>query len=108
VRRRKTVELPAGPRARRLLAEVLTHFTAAAYPPGGSECAQVARETLQTTAQRLAACDAPAEISLRQRPLLKQAIRWYFAEVSPQTAGKHEQPLLDLLSGTPVDDGLFD
>jgi hypothetical protein len=105
--RRKTFEIPAGPHARRLLAELLRRFTAAAYPPGGSDCAQVARETLFTTVERIEQYDAPAVISTRQRPLLKQAVQWYFAEISPQDRAAHEQPLLALLAGKAVDDQVF-
>jgi hypothetical protein len=102
--RRKTFSISAGPRARQLLAEVITTFAEAAYPPGASDCAQVARETLLTTAAQIRQADGPTPVSVRQRSMLKQAVKWYFGEVSPQARGAHEQPLLDLLAGQSVDD----
>jgi hypothetical protein len=105
--RRKTFEIPAGPCARQVLTELIRCFAAAAYPPGGSDCAQVARETLLGTAEQIARSDGPAVASTRQRPLLKQAVKWYFSELSPGNRAVQEQPLLDLLAGRPVDDSRF-
>lgn len=105
--RRRTFEIPAGPRARLRLAEIIRVFAEAAYPQGGSDCAQVAREALLTTATQIETADGPATASVRQRPLLKQAVKWYCREVEGLCADQREQALLDLLRGQAVDDGLF-
>ena len=105
--RRKTLTVPAGPRARHMLAAAIRTFAEAAYPPGASECAQVARESLLTTAETIdQSCDGAA-VSSRQRSLLKQAVTWYFTEVSPETPPEQVQGLLELLRGNAVDDALF-
>lgn len=68
------------------LAEALGVYAHAAYPPGGSECAQVAREVLQTSAQTIAADAATptgAELSRRQRSMIKAAVQWYFSDQGP-------------------------
>lgn len=105
--RRKTLSIDAGPLARQLLADAISTFAEAAYPPGASECAQVARESLLTTAGILRTATARAEISSRQRPMLKQAIRWYFSEVSPQLTEDQVEALLGVLRGSPATDELF-
>jgi hypothetical protein len=105
--RRRTLTIPAGPHARQLLAEAIAAFAEAAYPPGGSECAQVARETLLTSAETIRQADGPAVVSSRQRSLLKQAVQWYFQEISPHSPPAHSEALLELLHGHSVDDTLF-
>lgn len=105
--RRKTFAIPAGPLARQALAEAISAFTEAAYPPGGSDCAQVARETLLTTAGQIRQADGPAAASVRQRPLLKQAVQWYCCEFPGRCSESHEAALLALLRSEPVNDALF-
>ena len=74
------------------LAQALRAYVDAAYPAGGSECAQVARETLRDTA---AACAAhpggPLQLRKRQVPQIKAAIQWSLNE-NPST-------LVELLPG---------
>ena len=72
------------------LARALAEYAYAAYPPGGSECAQVSRETLLTSAQEVAnhAADSDgATLSRRQRVLLKAAVQWYFSADGPGEPG---------------------
>lgn len=79
-----------------LLAEALAAYAEAAYPRGGSECAQAAREALLGSAGAIArdAAGPGAAISRRQRSLLRTAVRWYWEERGePQRA----QSFLDLL-----------
>ena len=68
------------------LATALQAYANAAYPPGGSECTQVARETLQETS-RLIGRDAGgalgAQIRRRQRSIVKAAVSWYFSAEGP-------------------------
>ena len=66
------------------LAAAIRGFSDAAYPPGGSECAQAARAALLQTA---AACEAHqgGNLMLRKRQLglLRTSVRWYFSEDGP-------------------------
>lgn len=78
------------------LAEALSAYAEAAYPRGGSECAQAARETLLDSAAMIAR-DAGVEgaaISRRQRGLIKTAVRWYWEE---RGEPGQAQSFLDLL-----------
>ena len=56
-------------------------YAEAAYPPGGSECAQVAHQTLLDTAS---ACeihtDGALRLRKRQLPMLRAAVRWSLSE----------------------------
>ena len=64
------------------LAEVLSTYAHAAFPIGGSECAQATRESLLDMANRMGNCiENTFAINARQRPMLKSAINWYFTEV---------------------------
>lgn len=68
------------------LAAALQAYATAAYPPGGSECAQVAQQTLQETAQliaRDAGGTSGAQIRRRQRSIVKAAVSWYFSAEGP-------------------------
>lgn len=60
------------------LGEAIRCYAEAAYPPGGSECAQVARETLLDTAAKCSGHAGGAlELPKRQLAMLKAALRWY-------------------------------
>jgi hypothetical protein len=64
------------------LASIVQHYAQAAFPIGGSECAQVSHEALLNIAQNLV--HAPADhlaISIHQRAILRSAVMWYFTEV---------------------------
>ena len=64
------------------LAKVLSTYAHAAFPIGGSECAQATRESLLDMANRMDNCvENTFTINARQRPMLKSAINWYFTEV---------------------------
>ncbi|MGV6808537.1 MAG: hypothetical protein ACWA5U_01550 [bacterium] len=67
----------------KLLAEVLQHYAYAAYPIGGSECAQASREAVLTLSSRFATCETVLELRPRQRPILKSAIQWYYTDYQP-------------------------
>lgn len=85
---------------RRELVRAIQSYALAAYPPGGSECAQVARETLMNTATLIeTGCleGKFVEISSRQRPLLKAAVNWYCGEMKQEAGGPLHQGLLRLL-----------
>ena len=63
--------------AAEMMAAVLNHYADVAYPRGGSDCAAASREALQAVANKLMTAQSEglaAEISRRQRPLLKSAV----------------------------------
>ena len=66
------------------LAEATRGYVDAAYPPGGSECAQAARNALLDTA-RLCEAHQAGELVLRRRQLalLRSVVHWYFGADGP-------------------------
>ena len=88
----KQIILHCNHRQRQLLSQAIRAYVAAAYPPGGSECAQAAREALLNAALD---CDAVAEaemqllFSRRMRSFLRAAMQ-YFAE-QPQRHQRHAE-----------------
>lgn len=69
-----------------ILVDVLQHYAYAAYPVGGSECAQASREAVLTLANNFATCQTKLELRPRQRPLLKSAIQWYYTDYNHEPA----------------------
>lgn len=63
------------------LADAIRGYAHAAFPDGGSECAQVSRAALVDSAARCAA-HRGGELTLRrrQRAQLRAAIEWYYGE----------------------------
>jgi len=82
--RAKTVTLDCDPLLARQLAAAVQAYAHAAYPPGGSECGQVAREALLDTAARCQAHRGGALV-LRRRmlPQLRAAVRWCVSQDGP-------------------------
>lgn len=78
-----------------MLYKLLILFIDAAFPPNGSECAQATRASLLALSSYIKASDGTCEISTRQRPLLKTAIRWYFEEI--ESNNQQQQALLLLI-----------
>ncbi len=77
-----TLELNTG--LQQTLCEAVRLYAEAAYPPGGSECAQVARESLLSAASSIdeqCADTGYARVSRRLRTQLKSALE-YFTEVN--------------------------
>lgn len=104
---RKTFLIAAGPLGRRLLTEAIRCFAAAAYPPGGSDCAQVARETLLTTAAAIEGSSGEVRASIRQRALLRQAVQWYAEHVDALDGAQRDalnQALQGMLRGEQIED----
>ncbi|MCB1723907.1 MAG: hypothetical protein KDJ39_09465 [Gammaproteobacteria bacterium] len=66
------------------LARAVDWYAAAAYPPGGSECAQVARETLRDAATVIGA-HAGGRLVVRKRllPQLRAALTWCLSQEGP-------------------------
>lgn len=80
--KRKTFVLSCGDNACALVATILRDYASAAYPPGGSECAQATRESLLQLADTIGNAEDHATINNRQRPFLKSAINWYYEDVT--------------------------
>jgi hypothetical protein len=83
--RGRTVSVSCSAAQAKQLAQALRAYVDAAYPPGGSECTQVARETLLDTAVSCAAHPGGAlQLRKRQVPQIKAAIQWSLNE-NPST-----------------------
>ncbi len=94
--KKKQFQFPCDNDACSHLAKVLSTYVYAAFPIGGSECAQATRESLLDMAKRLADCKTDKfGINARQRPMLKSAINWYFSEVETDEA--RQNSLLEAL-----------
>jgi hypothetical protein len=80
------------------LGQVVAAYAEAAYPAGGSECSQVARETLLDTARLCLAHDG-GELALpkRQLAMLRAAVDW----VGEQTDSATVTELRALVNGKP-------
>lgn len=63
--------------------EALVAYANAAYPPGGSECAQASHQALVDLARAVVLSDKkPLKIKKRQLPMVKAAINWYYSSDS--------------------------
>jgi len=82
--RSKTVQIRCGAGVAHGLGTAIRTYAHAAYPPGGSACAQVAREALLDVARQ---CDAHrgGSLTLRKRmlPQLRAAVRWWLSTADP-------------------------
>jgi hypothetical protein len=84
------------------LCEALRSYAAAAFPPGGSECAQASRASLMDMAERFAAefaASGSITVKGRQKGLLRGAVKVYFEELAdlPKTeASRRRDELLGL------------
>lgn len=94
---------------RDILCAAIREYALAAYPPGGSECAQVARYTLLELADQIDAGigqeSGSVEISKRPRAMVKAAIQYYFDrdDAETGTGSVHRRELfLQLLRSTPA------
>lgn len=87
------------------LCQAINDYAPAAYPPGGSECAQAAREALLNAAQMLAANYDPqlgtTKMSRRIRTHVIAAVDYHFAD-SDTVQQKRKQQLLSVLAGRRV------
>lgn len=104
-----TIQLRCDIPVRDLLCAAIRDYAHAAYPVGGSECAQVARYTLLELATQIEqgiTTDAGAvRISRRPRAMLKAALKYYFDRLDQcrQTPSWLQRALLDsVLQGHPV------
>jgi hypothetical protein len=95
---------------RDILCLAIRDYAIAAYPPGGSDCAQVARYTLlelagQIEAAITASCHV-VEISRRPRAMVRAALEYHFDRDDAEhgTGSAHRRALFgELLREVPVD-----
>ncbi|MGD9000151.1 MAG: hypothetical protein PVF75_07035 [Granulosicoccaceae bacterium] len=83
----KHLTLSAPPELLKELCSALRLYADAAWPPGGSECSQAARETLLNAVQGIEAgiaAGAPPSMSRRLRATVRAAIDYYAEAVSAQ------------------------
>jgi hypothetical protein len=81
------------------IAEAIEVYAHAAYPVGGSDCAQVSRDALLDSAKAFSSLEADGivQVRKRQRRPLKAAVDWYFSMEGP---GDHSKgPELGALFG---------
>lgn len=80
----RLVSLNCDPSQASELAEVIRTYAMAAYPPGGSECAQVAREALLDAAGQIAGHQGgPLQVRKRLLPQFRAAVRWCLTQDAP-------------------------
>jgi hypothetical protein len=79
--RQRTVEIDCDAATARALSTAVSAYAHAAFPDGGSECAQVSREALLDTARACAGHGGgPLALRKRQLPQLRTAVAWYYDE----------------------------
>ena len=106
----KSFHIVAAAPARAMLADAIAQFAHAAYPPGCSDCGQMARDTLLNTAKQVTGPDDRVALRIRQRSLIRQAVAWYFENaVGLAQEQRHllTDAMLALLRGEDVDQDLF-
>jgi hypothetical protein len=94
---------------RDIVCSAIRDYAHAAYPDGGSECAQVARYTLLELADQINAGindDSHAvEISRRPRAMVKAAFEYYFNRLDEEegvTSSRQRQLFIELLGEKPL------
>ena len=88
-----------------LVYKAMHAYAQAAYPPGGSECAQSAREALLASAEKLLqefdATTNTSKLSRRIRAHVKSAIEYYF-EQTPGYSQSQKALVNSVLAGETV------
>ena len=79
---RKKIKLYCDPDVRNILCTAIREYAHAAYPVGGTECAQLARYTLLELAAEIEAGitgeNESIEVSKRPRAMVRAALEYYF------------------------------
>ena len=100
---RKKIKLCCDVTVRDVLCTAIREYAHAAYPEGGSECAQVARYTLLELATDIDAGitddNETVEVSKRPRAMVKAALEYYFnrADAAQGLTSSHQRALFDSL-----------
>jgi len=81
----KTFAIAVSQSQARKIAEAIEVYAHAAYPVGGSDCAQVSRDVLLDSAKAFSSLEADGivQVRKRQRRPLKAAVDWYFSMEGP-------------------------
>ena len=94
-----------------MLSEIIRNYADAAYPPGGSDCSQSARESLTQSAQAIYLNwdeqSQTTHINKRLRTMVKSAIKYhaqYLALEEEHPADHRKEYLLSVLSGEAIDE----
>ena len=100
---RKKIRLCCDPDIRDILCTAIREYAHAAYPVGGTECAQLARYTLLELAAEIEAGitgeNESIEVSKRPRAMVRAALEYYF-NCRDETQGltsTHQRALFDRL-----------
>ena len=97
-----TITLKCDLAGKEILCRAIREYAYAAYPEGGSDCAQVARYTLLELAQQIdagiTADQQQVEISRRPRVMVKAAIEYYY-DRQDVTSGTGSAQQRDLMIG---------
>ena len=106
---RKKIKLCCDASVRDILCTAIREYAHAAYPEGGSECAQLARYTLLELAAGIEAGlsgeNKSIEVSKRPRAMVRAALEYYFnrADEARGLTSAHQRALFDnLLQQQPV------
>lgn len=97
--RKRTFIFDGSDGAAEMLVLILKHYVDVAFPLGGSDCAAASREAIQQIANKIMLSDSnekQAEISRRQRPMLKSAVKWFYTQ--SEYASPNDPRYNDLLS----------
>lgn len=62
-----------------MMIALLNHYSNVAFPLGGSDCAAASREALHVIIRTIRESEL-CEISRRQRPILKSAVKWFYTQ----------------------------
>ena len=94
-----------------LLSDILRKYADAAYPKGGSECSQSARESLLVSAEGIRLNwneeSQTTQISRRLRTMAKSAIKYYSQSLTLEEdfpADRRREYLLSVFSGEAIDE----
>lgn len=100
--RGKTMTLEASPEHLFELSRALHIYAEAAWPPGGSECAQASHEALTSTADAIAQAQqltpGRAEFSRRQKATFRAALEYATEQTELEAKREIYQTLLLMLS----------
>ena len=100
---RKKIKLCCDASVRDILCTAIREYAHAAYPEGGSECAQLARYTLLELAAGIEAGlsgeNKSIEVSKRPRAMVRAALEYYFnrADEARGLTSIHQRALFDNL-----------
>lgn len=77
--RRKTFQFDGSEGAAEMMIALLNHYSNVAFPLGGSDCAAASCEALHTIIRTIKLSEV-SELSRRQRPILKSAVKWFYTQ----------------------------